>query len=337
MARLRPERRIGASAQQRWTERATVEDIAAAYRFFLRRPPDADGFAHYERLVADGIDLERLIGMFLDSVEYKQRSAPDAELTVVDLGGYAVCVRRSEADFGRGIVETREYEPHVRRALSDLLRPGQTFVDIGANVGVISFLAAKLVGDQGSVVALEPYPDNLQSLYAGIVQNGLSNVRVLPFAASDQRGVVSLTGGTSNAHVVPADIRRHDVYTQSIVLDEALAELPSIDVVKIDIEGHEPRALTGFARLLRKHDPTLLTEFNPVCLREFSGVAPRDYANQLLSHYNHLHVITAFGDSASFTAADDLLEFWERRNREVSAQKLVPEGMLHLDIVATNR
>lgn len=316
---------------------ATVGDIAAAYRILLRREPDPGGFALYESYVERGIPLARLISFFTASDEYRRSVETESEVVTVDLGGYVVCVRPSEEDIGRAIVETRDYESHVRNAIRGLLRAGQTFVDIGANVGAITLMAAKIVGERGTVIAVEPYPANVQLLYAGIVQNGLTNTRVIPNAASDRSTVFALMGGTSNAYVAPAASRREGIaYAQSIVLDEALATLPSIHVVKIDIEGHEPLALKGFAGLLRKHKPALVAEFAPHLLQTVQGIEPREYVELLLSHYTHLRVISWFGDSATFTTAGDLLNFWKQRNREVSDQKLLPEGALHFDIIATN-
>lgn len=316
---------------------ATIEDIAAAHRILLRRPCTLAGFAHFLPFVERGTPLSQFVNMFTISDEYRQRIAAESEVTTVDLGGYVVCVSPSEQDIGRQLVQTKSYEPYVRDALTGLLREGQTFVDIGANVGIHSFLAAKIVGERGAVIAVEPYPSNVQLLYEGILRNNLSNMRVIPNAASDRSTVFSLNGGTSDAYVAPAESRRYGVaYTQSIVLDEALASLPAIDVVKIDIEGHEPLALKGFAGLLRKHKPALVTEFSPYCLKTIQGLDPREYVEQLLSYYTHLRVISWFGDDASFTTASDLVKYWQRRDRELTDQKTILEGTLHFDIIATN-
>jgi FkbM family methyltransferase len=328
--------------QRTWAQRATRDDVLAAYRLLLRRPPDPEGLAHFERLVREGIELDHLVSLFVESDEYRRRVAAGSsaeDVVDVDLGGYVVCVRPSEPDFGRGIAQTADYEPHLRRALGGLLQEGQTFLDIGANVGALAFLAATVVGETGTVLAVEPYPDNVQLLYAGIVRNGFPNVRVLPFAASDRPGgVVSLTGGTSNAYVVPARTpREYEAFAQTVVLDDELDGLSSLDVVKIDVEGHEPAALRGCAGLLRRHRPTLVTEFNPRCLRDHAGVEPGDYATQLFGLYERLDVLTPFGDAASFTGADELLRFWARRDRELTDRGQLPDGMLHLDIVASSR
>src|SRR5204863_9862774 len=155
-----------------------------------------------------------------------------------------------------------------------------------ANIGVLTFLAASIVGRTGRVIAVEPNPDNLQLLYRGIVYNGFTNVEVLPYAASNRRTVFSLTGGTSNTHLIGA--RRPQEgghFVQSIVLDERLGDLSRLDFVKMDIEGHEPQALDGFARTLGRHRPVLLVEFNPRCLVDLHSQNPLALLKQIFAFY----------------------------------------------------
>jgi hypothetical protein len=78
-----------------------------------------------------------------------------------------------------------------------------------------------------------------------------------------------------------------------------------------------------------------LTEFNPRCLREVGGVPPEAYAEQLLSHYARLRVITAFGDDAEFRSADSLMRYWEERDRALARESALPSGMLQFDVIAT--
>ena len=207
---------------------------------------------------------------FRDSEEARNIARDDVRPTVVDFGDYRVCVQRLDTYFAQMITASRDYEPHVRRAVAARLRSGDVMVDVGANVGCIALMAAQIVGASGVVVAVEPNPGNVQMLYAGIVINGLSNVRI-PYAASSRSTVFSLGGGRSNSRVVPpVDPRGTQVptYVESITLDEALGFLPRVDLVKMDIEGHEPRAFAGFRRIIERDRPTLVVEWNPGCLHE---------------------------------------------------------------------
>jgi FkbM family methyltransferase len=330
---------------------ATAEDIATAYKLLLRRPPDPDGLHLYREWVARGLTLDELVGSLMNSDEFRQRIVPllpgelktairrqalAEDVVSVDLGGYMVCVRASDGDFGRAIVATGDYEPHVRRFLMDTLKAGHVVIDVGANVGCLCLQAARLVGEQGRVIAVEPNPDNLQLLYAGILLNEWAHIQVLPCAAWDAPGIMSLKGGASNTyvvHAVPLDEGR--AYAQLVRLDEALASTDRVDLIKIDIEGHEPRAVRGAHGLIEKHRPILLTEFNPRCLRDVGGVAPIDYAEQILSYYSRLRVITAFGDDTEVRDARSLMAYWERRNAELTRGAILPQDMLQFDVIAT--
>jgi FkbM family methyltransferase len=340
-----------AQSQAPGPDLATSEDITAAYKLLLRRPPDPDGLHSYGKWVARGVTVDAFVGSFMNSDEFRRRIVPQlpgelkttirqqalAENVVsVDLGGYLVCVRATDCDFGRAIVATRNYEPHVRRFMVNSVKPGQVVIDVGANVGCLAFQAARLVGERGRVIAVEPNPDNLQLLYAGILLNKWANVQVLPCAAWSASGIMSLKGGASNTYLVrPAALDEGRAYTQLVRLDDALTSLDRVDLIKMDIEGHEPRAMQGAHRLMEKHRPTLLTEFNPRCLREVGGVAPIDYAEQLLSYHSRLRVITAFGDDVEFPDARSLMAYWERRNAELARDGILPQGMLQFDVIAT--
>ena len=331
--------------------RATVEDVLAAYRLLLRRPPDPDGLHLYRDWVARGLSVDELVGSFMHSDEFRRRIVPmlpgeltatirrqalAEEVTVIDLGGYTVCARASDGDFGRAIVATRDYEPHVRRFLKESLRPGQVVIDVGANVGCLSFQAAQLVGEQGRVIAVEPNPDNVQLLYAGILLNNWTQVQVVPCAAWDAPGIMSLKGGASNTYLVPAaPLDEGHAYTQLVRLDEVLAATERVDLIKIDVEGHEPRAIRGAHGLIEKHRPILLTEFNPRCLRAVGGVSAIAYAEQLLSYYSRLRVITAFGDDTEVRDARSLMAYWERRNAELAQNGVLPPDLLQFDVIAT--
>jgi FkbM family methyltransferase len=315
---------------------ATMDDLVAAYRILLRRPPDEIGLDHYRVQIEHGMSLERLTTIFLECHEFKR--GRQSNVTAVDLGGYSVCVDAKDTDFGQAIVLHRDYEPHVRAAVRELFRPGQTFVDIGANVGCISFLAATIAGPSGQVFAFEPNPTNLQRLYAGVMLNRFTNVKVLPYAASDQRTTFSLHGGTSNSSVkAPGAHDSSSVFTQSVVLDEELAHVPAIDFIKIDIEGHESHALVGCAKLIRRHDPILLTEFSPFWLNEYSPTGARDFAYHVFAHYRRVRAITIWGDSAEFDDPESVLAYWHKRDAELTVSGAEIAGMLHFDLIATNR
>ena len=326
-------RRLLSRLLRRWDHGVTDDDIYYCYRLFLRRPPDPAGLAHHRREMARGVSLDELVNGFIKSEE--ARGLAGRGPTAVDLGGYRVCINEEleTEPFLRRIINTREYEPHVRQALRERIEEGDVVLDVGANVGCIALLAAMLVGEQGQVVAVEPNPVNVQLLYAGMILNGAHHVRVLPYAASNRCEVASITGG-SNTHLVAAQRPgAAAIYTQTVVLDEALSGLPRLDLVKMDIEGHEPAAFDGCRELIERHRPALVVEFSPTCMRNHGEHDPEALLARILTLYPVVRATSEHGDDVSFDRAADLMACWERRNRELTDTGRTPEGALHFDLV----
>lgn len=146
------------------------------------------------------------------------------------------------------------WEADVMKLLRRVLRPGAVFVDVGANVGFHTVLAAQLVGPGGRVVSIEPAPWTLELLRANLWRSGVE-ATVLPVAASDAPGTVALsseTGHRSGARLSA----RGDVQVEAARLDDLLPELV-VDVIKVDVEGAEPLVLRG-ARALVERSPNLV-------------------------------------------------------------------------------
>jgi hypothetical protein len=120
------------------------------YRLLIRRNPDPSGYRAYADKVADGITVEQLGGYFLGSREWVvrglYRAAGDTCLERVDTGDMSLYVIKSDPVVGRELLASRAYEPHVTDRLRQYLVPGGVFVDIGANVGYYTLLAARQLG-----------------------------------------------------------------------------------------------------------------------------------------------------------------------------------------------
>lgn len=314
--------------------RATDADLYHAYRLILGREPDDAGLAHFRQRLDEGLTVDALSEAFLDSDELRHRRERDrlAHQSIVDLGGYEVVVDRRDPDFGADIAHWKLYEEPVRQVVRDQLSPGGVCLDVGANVGVMTLLAASLVGPTGRVIAVEPNPDNVQLIYKGILRNRTTNVEVIPLAASDQRAVFSMSGRSNTELSATEPDELAGRHAQSIVLDDLLSDLPRLDLVKLDIEGHEPAALRGLTRLVSRLAPTVLLEFNPRCL-ERQGETPAALLDWLFARYPRVRAVSHFGDDERFSDAAALLAFWTRRAAEVADTGKVPAGHLHLDLV----
>jgi FkbM family methyltransferase len=308
-------------------------DIHAAYRLILRRPPDDNGVAYYaERIASGAMALEDLAQILLDSDEYISQRAERA--TTVAMNGLQVVVDPQEPEFGRAIARDGVWEAHIIRQVETCLEPGGVFVDIGANVGVMSFHAARAVGPKGRVIAFEPNPDNVQRFLQGMLANGFEQIALHPFALSNRAGVFSIRGG-SNTHLSRSVIGGRLV--QTFVGDAVLKHEPRIDLIKLDIEGHEPLALDGLRETLRRHRPLLLCEFNPRCLRANLGQSPIEFATRLFGLATSVEVVEHDGSLTPVTSSAALLALWDQRNAAHVALGDLPDGMVHFDLLIRPR
>ena len=154
------------------------------------------------------------------------------------------------------------YEAPTAGYLRSRLGKGMVFADIGANVGQFTLLAARLVGPDGHVFAFEPEIHNYESLQRNIQLNHFSNIKALRMALADYEGTASLhvhhDSSNSNTGVhslTPRPEWEHrDVNSVEVTtLDQALKDVPRLDLVKIDVEGAELLILRGArAHLIRR-------------------------------------------------------------------------------------
>jgi len=175
-----------------------------------------------------------------------------------------------ENESSRTLFLTGTFDPNELMWLSQVLTEGMTFVDVGANMGVYSMFASKLVGGSGTVVAVEPSMRDFQRLAFHITLNDLQNVQPLHVAASDECAQASLqvawdrnSGHNTFGDFGYPDVERARAETvQTRPLDAVVAEheLERVDFVKIDVEGHELRVLAGAVETLARFRPKILIE-----------------------------------------------------------------------------
>ncbi|MGH9265341.1 MAG: FkbM family methyltransferase [Acidimicrobiales bacterium] len=175
----------------------------------------------------------------------------------------------------------REESDHLRA----LLRPGMTFLDVGAHVGYMSLLAARAVGPAGRGFAFEPEPGNFALLMANLAVHGVENVEAVPAAAWSETGRLSLSLCTDNtgdhrAYALPG---RESVDVPAFALDDVLPGDVTIDVVKVDAQATDDIAIRGMERTLARCRPALVVEFWPQGIRE-RGADPAD----VLGYYRSL-------------------------------------------------
>ena len=175
------------------------------------------------------------------------------------------------------------------------LRAGDTFWDVGANIGLFSLLAAKVVGPKGRIFSFEPAPDVFQLLCANIrglrtiraIQCGVGNAdSVATFAAQGVSSAASFVEEVTkiNQSFLPEiPIRKVEVNIRK--LDTLVKELVEPNLVKIDVEGFEFEVLKGARELLSTVRPTLIIEIHPPQLKLSGGTEALLF--QLLSEHGY--------------------------------------------------
>nr|WSX21963.1 FkbM family methyltransferase [Streptomyces tubercidicus] len=203
------------------------------------------------------------------------------------------------------------WEPHMTRWLQRRLRPGDTYIDVGANIGYFSLLAAHLVGDRGRVVAIEASPAIHAKLLRHAEMNACHRLRALNTAVADERKTVTLTLASSHnvgaASIIPYEGQaesRLDIEARPLpeILDPD--DITSARVIKIDVEGAEGAVIRGLAPLLDKlrPDAELTIEVTPKRMAAL-GESADDLLKTMRDHGFHAYRLTNNYDPGSYPKA----------------------------------
>ena len=163
------------------------------------------------------------------------------------------------------------YEPDLQAAAARIIAPGMVVYDVGANIGYISLMAARLAGDSGRVFSFEALPANIARLKQNVALNQFQErIQIIHAAVVDKAGEVSfLTHASGAMGKALGSAGRDEHYAQTIrvqglALDDFVYSQgkPPPAVIKLDIEGGEGMALAGMPRLLEEASPVLLIELH---------------------------------------------------------------------------
>lgn len=218
-----------------------------------------------------------------------------------------------------------DHEAGERAFVRRLLRPGDVFVDVGANLGLYSIIASRCVGSEGAVFAFEPDPRTHDRLLHNLQANECRNVRPFRFALSNEdetRAMQISTAGFDAYNSFGTPVRGEGTFEEtpvSCVSFDSFAKkeplLQKARMMKVDVEGWETMVLHGAQECLSKPDaPVLLVEFNDYaaqstghsCADLYRWLGERGYSifmydsrrndlrsHPLLDHYVYDNVIAA--------------------------------------------
>lgn len=190
----------------------------------------------------------------------------------VAINGASVCLDVQDARFLQVILEVALRASTAR--LRDVLNEGDTFIDVGANQGGFSIVAAHLVGARGRIIAIEPQPRLAESLRRSLrVSPAQSLVHAVAVGETHRDAILhvpSAYSGMASLHGVFADHAGSttpvpvQMSSLNTLFDGVL--LPGSVFLKIDVEGHELSVLRGARRLIERCSPRILIEVNPRAL-----------------------------------------------------------------------
>jgi FkbM family methyltransferase len=289
-----PPRLLGCTLSHSETRSATPPPLRRACRAYIRYAPGTLGKKAFIRHLDQALRDEPLNAIA------RTRFRAALPVTTSDL------IQRHLYEFGI-------WEPHLTAWVHRVLRPGDTFIDVGANIGYYTLLAAHLVGPAGRVVAIEPSPQFRRVLTSAVSGAGYRNIRTVPVAAAagskketfwledpanlGRTTMIRPCGPYGETPVFTADARP---------LAEILtpAELASARVFKIDVEGAEAQVIEGLLPALSflRPDAELAIEITPYVLAK-QGLSPHDVLSPLRAAGFNVYRVPNDYDPASYPAA----------------------------------
>lgn len=194
-----------------------------------------------------------------------------------------------------------------------VLKPGMTFLDIGAHIGEYTLLAAQLVGSEGKVYAFEPQPSLFPILAKNVKQNGLEHVELNQTAVSNSEGkiefAVASESSVSSIRNNASDESKYKlIHVKSVSLDNFWSKHTGrIDLIKIDVEGAEKLVFEGAKRLMNldsSQSPIWLFEYAPTAYTKFDYQA-KDLLELLQTYGYKIYRYLESGKFRNFSPEQD--------------------------------
>lgn len=174
-----------------------------------------------------------------------------------------------------------EGEIAVQQVLAERIKPGMIFYDLGANIGLFSLLAARLVGAGGKVFSFEPDSSVAARLRRNVARNEFNNVTVIEAGVWSTSGDMNFINADSASpdhglgRFATEDNGAAGALAKSVALDDFVKAARPPDAIKCDVEGAEVEVFRGAEQLLKAHRPLIVCEThspeNEAALRALLG------------------------------------------------------------------
>lgn len=177
----------------------------------------------------------------------------------INHNGFKIYFGKEDVGLASFLVTNSDYETETREVIEGILKSGDVFVDLGANIGFFTLIAARIVGEKGRVYAFEPTPGTRDILVKNVQENGFcSRVTIEKDAISESSGKARFcVNALSEYNSICEDGAEENlIEVNTISLDEYFLKdrFDKIDLIKMDIEGQEMAALRGMERLNNENE-----------------------------------------------------------------------------------
>ena len=267
--------------------------LANAMRHFeilYGRRPNTREIDHLKTL--PGLSADQATGQFRSIIAGFERQLlntpfwirfSQSDVVYRSVEGAELALDRADVAVSLPILHGGQWEPHLTRFYREHLKPGMTFIDVGANIGYFTVLASRLVGPEGRVIAFEPNSENCRLILLSLNKNRLGNVTLHPIGLSNQTGLAFFTTGLgtnggfiSSTSTESILLDPNCTVIPTMRLDDLLADTP-VNFLKMDTEGAEGMIVAGARNLIERNHPIITSEFTPELLPGISGVSGEAY------------------------------------------------------------
>lgn len=217
------------------------------------------------------------------------------------------------------------YEKYDTELFKKIVKPGMIVVDIGANIGYYTLMAAKLIGSNGKVYAFEPEPSNYELLIKNIKINNYTNIISIQKAVSNKNGKARLfinKSNLGNSSLIENNVPQKIGFTEveTITLDnffDSVVKNNKIDFIKMDTQGAEKLVIEGAEKILKDNNLKIIMEFWPFGLRNM-GSEPSDLLKMLQDFgfkIKHINGKDSYLKKLEMTEIINLCENKDKKNK----------------------
>lgn len=270
-------------------------------------------FSNLKKSMDHARTQKRRIPGYLGALGKLYRLIQPQGIVQTEIQGLKLCLDMRDEVIAHGILAYGHYEPEETKLLKDIVTPGMTMLDVGANLGYFSLLVSKQLADQCKIYSFEPDPHNAGLLRRNVELNQAKSVEVVQKAVSNKPGTVLFFKDESNYgghslgfnNLPGAEADRLEVET--VTLNDFCSQKNlKVDLIKMDVQGYEGFVFEGASEVLKQSQLKMLIEFWPFGL-EKAGAKPLQVIERLLGYGFCVKMLSPNG-LVDLTSPEDIVQ-----------------------------